>query len=85
VDAARVGELARLAELELLREVFLAVELGDLDAGVGEPPRVVGTDDRRDGQALVAGVVGACHRLIICRLGRASRGGRLPAPWPLVW
>ena len=35
------------------RQVLLGVELGDLDARVGEAARVVGADDRRDGQVLL--------------------------------
>ena len=53
VDAARIRELAWLAQVEALREVGLAVELGDLDAGVGEPAWIVGPDDRCDCQVLL--------------------------------
>ena len=37
------------------RQVLLGVERLDLDPGVGEPPRVVGADDRRDRAVLVGG------------------------------
>ena len=50
VDAAREGELARLAEVEVRRQVVGAVDRLDLDARVGEPPRVVRADDRGDGE-----------------------------------
>ena len=53
VHAARVGELAGLAEVEIGGQVGLGVELGDLDARVGEAAGVVGADDRRDGQVLL--------------------------------
>ena len=56
VHAARVGELARLAEVEARREVLLRVQLRDLDAGVGEAAGIVRADDRRDRQHLL-GVV----------------------------
>ena len=50
VDAAGEGELARLAEVEVLGQVLLRVERLDLDPGVGEAARVVRADDRRDGE-----------------------------------
>jgi hypothetical protein len=51
VHAARVGRLARAAETlgQVGGDVGLRVEPRDLDAGVGEATRVVGADDRRDG------------------------------------
>ena len=55
VHAARVGEVAGLAQVELLGQVGLGVELGDLDPRVGEPAGVVGPDDRGDGQVLFGG------------------------------
>src|SRR5689334_5065402 len=66
MDPARVGELARLAEVELLAQVLLAVELCDLDSRVGEPARIVRSHDRRHGQALgslaaAAAALGGCH------------------------
>ena len=57
VHAARVGELPRLAEVEVRGQVGLGVELGDLDPRVGEAARIVGADDRRDGQVLLRGVI----------------------------
>ena len=54
VHAAGVGEVAGLAELELVGQVGLRVERLDLDAGVGEVPRIVGADDRRDRELIVA-------------------------------
>ena len=90
VHAARVGELAGLAELELLRQVGLGVELGDLDPRVGEAARVVGPDDRGDGQVLlVAWPVGGSRsrRKGSSRADSAdstSSTGILPQ-WPPVW
>ena len=48
VDPARERELAGRAEVEVLREIVGTVDGLDLDPGVGEPPRVVRADDRRD-------------------------------------
>ena len=50
VHAARVGELAGLAEVEVRGQVGLVVERLDLDARVGEAARVVRADDRGDGE-----------------------------------
>ena len=50
VHAARVRELARAAEVEVVRQVLARVQRLDLDARVGEAARVVGADDRRDGE-----------------------------------
>ena len=50
VDAAGEGELARLAEVEVLGQVRLRVERLDLDPGVREAAGVVRADDRRDGE-----------------------------------
>src|SRR5699024_10194842 len=57
MDPARERIFARLAEPlgQPPGEVVLAVELLDLDPGVREPARIVGTDDRRDGAVLVGG------------------------------
>src|SRR5262245_27599899 len=52
MDAARERVLARLTEVELLGNVLLGVDPFDLDAGIGEPVRVVGADDGRDGAVL---------------------------------
>ncbi len=52
VYPARVRVAPGLAELELCREVVLVVERLDLDARVGESPRVVGTYDGRDREVL---------------------------------
>ena len=51
MDAARERVLARLAEALAqveVRDVVVVVDRLDLDAGVGEPARVVGADDGRD-------------------------------------
>ena len=55
VDAAGERVVARLAEalLEVRLHVVVAVEVLDLDAGVGEAALVVGADDRRDARLLV--------------------------------
>ena len=57
VDAARERVLAGLAEPlgQVVGQVLLGVERLDLDPGVGEPPRVVGADDRGDRAVLVGG------------------------------
>ena len=57
MDPARERILAGLAEPlgQRLREVILVVELLDLDPGVREPARIIGTDDRRDRAVLVGG------------------------------
>ncbi len=57
VHAARVRLLARGAETlgEVGGEVVLGVDRLDLDPGIGEPARIVGPDDRRDGQAFLGG------------------------------
>ena len=57
VDAAGERILAGLAEAlgQRLGKVVLVVALLDLDPGVREPPRIVGTDDRRDRAVLVGG------------------------------
>src|SRR4051794_18680207 len=59
MDAARVGELAGRAEVELLGQISLGVELVDLDARVAETARVLGPHDGRDGQALGGLLAGA--------------------------
>ena len=56
---ARVGELARLAQLQLVREVRLGVQRGDLDPRVGEAAGIVGPDDRGDGELVL--VVGTAR------------------------
>jgi hypothetical protein len=55
VDAAGVGEVARLAEtlLEVRPDVVIVVGVLDLDAGVGEAALVVRADDRRDARLLI--------------------------------
>ena len=80
MDAARERVLPRLAEalLEARRDVAVAVELLDLDAGIGELARVVGPDDGRDGRLLVG--LGRHRTADYPRLGgarsRARRTGR---------
>src|SRR6185312_6058316 len=80
MDSARVGKLAGCSEVELLGQILVGVELGDLDARVGKAPGVVGPDDRGHGQAL------ACLlRVAGAALGRGhagddkDRGGMLSA------
>ena len=55
VDAAGVGVIPGLAEAsrQVLGQVLLGVLPVDLDPGVGEPTRIVGTDDRGDRAVLV--------------------------------
>ena len=62
VRAAREGELARLAEplVEVVGDVVRRVQRLDLDPGVREAPRVVGADDRRDGE-----IVGFLEVLVV--------------------
>ena len=50
VHAARVRELPGLAEIQVLGQVRARVQRLDLDARVREPARIIGADDRRDGQ-----------------------------------
>src|SRR5262249_20504639 len=55
VDAARVGELARLAQVEALGQVGVRVELGDVYGGVGVAARVIRPHDRGDREMLPGG------------------------------
>ena len=92
VRPARERELAGLAEalLEVLGHVAGLVERLDLDAGVREAPRVVGSDDRRHGEVgrflevlVVDGhAVGGFARR--CGRGRGQERGasELPPPRP---